>query len=823
MTPRRRLEKSLVLGLSVLGFLAGACVAPRRGAGQDAPKGGAGPAVDVLTAAPFDRMTLADGTVLLVEPVRPRPLPPYDAVKEARKKKARREVPPEGNIGLPGEKSKVKEAAGDDDEGVAGELVIHLTRGDTRDFKVKRSNIKSIDYFEDVLLAESERLVLARDFTRAFECALKVRARDPAWRGLDDQVNRLLFTEGNASLLGGDGERGLRLLGELFARKPDFPGLADKLATSYGARASRAFEIGLYALGRKILHDAEPLAPDHPTLREVRERFQVRARALAEAAGTKEGAVRLDALTEALRVWPTLKGADGAYREAFEAGPTLDVAVTDVARGAGPWVRSPADERVSRLLYLPVLARDDEEAMRGKADHQLATALTATDLGRRLVLQLRTDAPWSDGSRPVDSLDVARALTDAAEPSSPRFQARWADLLDRVEAPDPSHVEVRLTRPFLQPGAWLLGPVGPAHGGGDGRVATLDRGRELVVSGPFLWTADGPDRAELRAVSRPSTAPTGARARVRRIKEVRYPTIRQALGAFNRGEVTAVEHVPADRVAAVAANPDFKVGRYARPTLHRISLDGRTPALRNRNLRRGLSYAIDRRTLLEETLLRRPGNAANLVSDGPFPKGSHADAPDVKPLGYDPLLARMLVVAARKELGGAAIALTLAYPALPEAQAVVPRLVAGFKAAGVDVVATESPASELEADLRAGRRFDLAYRATRCDEPVVDAGPLIAPAYDAAPAADPLGSLASPRILQLLLQLERAPEWPTARGLAVQIDRECRDELPTLPLWQVEDHYAWRSRLKGPKAVTDQLYEGVASWEIEPWFAKDPW
>jgi len=81
----------------------------------------------------------------------------------------------------------------------------------------------------------------------------------------------------------------------------------------------------------------------------------------------------------------------------------------------------------------------------------------------------------------------------------------------------------------------------------------------------------------------------------------------------------------------------------------------------------------------------------------------------------------------------------------------------------------------------------------------------------------------SARILQLLLQLERAPEWPTAKGLAVAIDRECRDELPVLPLWQLEDHYAWRTRLKGPAEVADDLYPGIDSWEIAPWFARDPW
>ena len=134
----------------------------------------------------------------------------------------------------------------------------------------------------------------------------------------------------------------------------------------------------------------------------------------------------------------------------------------------------------------------------------------------------------------------------------------------------------------------------------------------------------------------------------------------------------------------------------------------------------------------------------------------------------------------------------------------------------------ERPEAELEAGLHAGRRFDLAYRSSRPAHPLHDAGTLLVPGYDAPPSADALSSAASARILQLLIQLDRAPETTSARTLAMQVDRESRDELPVLPLWQVEDHYAWRLQLKGPPEASEQLYQGIATWEIEPWFAKDP-
>jgi len=86
----------------------------------------------------------------------------------------------------------------------------------------------------------------------------------------------------------------------------------------------------------------------------------------------------------------------------------------------------------------------------------------------------------------------------------------------------------------------------------------------------------------------------------------------------------------------------------------------------------------------------------------------------------------MLVAAARKELGGTPIRLNFEYPAIPEVQRIVEKVAESFRAAGVEIATAEVLPSRLEAELRAGRRFDLAYRVMRCDEPVFDAGISIA-------------------------------------------------------------------------------------------------
>ena len=793
-------------------------------------------AAELLRSNPFDRITLIDGTVLIIEPVSPRPLPVYDPKQERERKRRSSEknsVATPIEIGADGEKGKAGAKDADDsqpDDDPRDQLKIHLVdglRNEARDFTVKRASIKKIEYFEDLLLEEADRLTLAREYARAFECCLRVQTRNPSWAGLDDHVNKVLFREGSQALIDGDDERGLRLLRELLGRKRDYPGLLDQIAGAYGKRIEKALRMGVYARGRRVLHELAEVEPQHVVVRTLRALFIGKAMDRMKEAEAASGPARLDALAAALRIWPTLDGAENRYVQAFAAEPTLDVGVTDVAAPLGPWVHSRADARLTRLLYRPVLAADDLDARKGKYPAQLAESIATSDLGRRMTIRIRPGVAWSDASRPVSAIDVAHSLIDRSDPHSPNYEARWADMLDRVEVKEETRVELRLNHVPRKMGGWLLGPVGPAHAGIDGRVASSVHERLLVSSGPYRCTLATDDRTELRLRDDHPASPAKETdkpvAHIRRIREIRLSSGSAAITALRRGDVTLLDHVSPDQLAALAEAPEIHVGRYAEPVVHLIALDGRNLLLRNRELRRGLSYAVDRHALLEDRILKHPPGDADLPADGPFPKGNYANASNVKPLGYDMLLAKMLVTAARKEIGGSPIKLNFEYPAIPEARAVVGQLAELFGIAGVEIVPLELPESRLETELRAGRRFDLAYRVVRCDDPILDAGTLLCPGYDAPPEANTLASATSPRILQLLLELERASEWQTALGLAIQIDRESRDELPVIPLWQLADHYAWRDRLKGPGKVADQLYQRLEEWEISPWFARDPW
>ena len=786
---------------------------------------------ELLSQIPFDDLILIDGAKFEIEPISPRPIPTPAPERAA---------PPPAQPTAPGAEPAVEVEDTD-------ELIIHLIDAEQRDFRVKRANIKDVVYWEDKLLSEGERLVVRNDFAKAFEYYLAVEARNPKWKGLSQHIDDLLFAEGAWTLAGNDRARALRLLQELQRRRPDYPELAPKLADAYAAEVQEAIDNETYAYGRGILHELTTLTPDAALARDLRTRFEQRAKVLSDRAGNVEGPAKLDRLTDSLRIWPDQPEVVTRYEQAFRETPTLEVGVLDVPRPVAPWITSPASARVTPLIYLPILRNESDEALLGDLPGQLADGFELGDLGRRIEIRHRDGIEWSDGSRAVSTIDLIRALSERAQERSPAYNARWASLLERIEESDADTVTLHLSRSPLSSARWLLPPVGPAHAAWDGRVSTPN-GRLPVGDGPYaLLEEDGTsitllarDReVEPEPESEPKPAPVTYSSsggyddlfvtprlpvpKIRRVREIRYNDATEAMSALQRGEITLLETVPPDRVEGLQANPEFSVGHYRQPTLHRLAVDGRNPLLKSRLLRRAITYAIDRKEILEEVVLRRPIDDFNRPMDGPFPIESYANDPDVRPFETSMLLAKSYVVGARHEMGQARIVLTLRYPARPDVRAAIPRIVEALTKAGIRIQTIELSESDLEAYLRAGKPFDLAYRATRIGEPVYDAGPLICPGFDAAPASLGIAALASPRILQLLLQLEQALEWGTARELVKQIDRECRDELPMIPLWQLRDHYAWRTRLSGPAEVTENLYDGIERWEIQPWYPRDPW
>ncbi len=218
MSWTRPISRAAAVVLTSAVVLTASVVAPRIGLGQGEA---VVPGRDLLRTPPFDRITLNDGTTLEIEPISPRPLPEYDSRLAQRVADRENTIPREGNILLPSQKEELAARKSRAEEAKkAADQIAELNvkpLNDPNVYKVKRTSIRSIEYFEDMLLAAGERLVAQRNFAKAFEHYLLIKNRAGDWKGLQEHVDRLLFEEASDALLKNDAEHGLRLLRELYA------------------------------------------------------------------------------------------------------------------------------------------------------------------------------------------------------------------------------------------------------------------------------------------------------------------------------------------------------------------------------------------------------------------------------------------------------------------------------------------------------------------------------------------------------------------------------------------------------------------------------
>ena len=168
---------------------------------------------------------------------------------------------------------------------------------------------------------------------------MRVKLRNPNWPGLDDHDQRTALRRGSAALIAGDNDRGLRLLRELLARKRDYPDCSINwprpIAAGYPGASS-------WASSPRGGDSPRPGSDGAGTPRGratcATDSWHRAGKRLKEGQA-REGFARLDSLVDALRIWPTLSEAERLYKPAFEAVPTLDVAVNNVPAPLGPWVQ----------------------------------------------------------------------------------------------------------------------------------------------------------------------------------------------------------------------------------------------------------------------------------------------------------------------------------------------------------------------------------------------------------------------------------------------------------------------------------------------------
>ncbi|MDX1582457.1 MAG: ABC transporter substrate-binding protein [Thermoanaerobaculia bacterium] len=284
------------------------------------------------------------------------------------------------------------------------------------------------------------------------------------------------------------------------------------------------------------------------------------------------------------------------------------------------------EKYVLSCLHDPLLSWNDSlELVPG-----LAESWDVEDAGRKFTFKLDPRANFSDGT-PVKASDVVFTLKKIVDPES--RSAQYAGLfsgldLSRTRAVDEKTVEVVFSIARASQIQAFNIPVLPEHVYGEGEFSEHDF--DVVGTGPYVLERRVPGQ-EIRLKRRDNywrKSPF--------IEEIVFRVIGDDTTAWNamrRGELDAMK-ISTDRWVEAKASPaasrimDFYV--FYELEYSFIAWNNRHPALSDRRVRRAMSMALDRQSLIESLYQ----GTARIIT-GPFTPDQPYYNAQVEPIQYD--------------------------------------------------------------------------------------------------------------------------------------------------------------------------------------------
>ena len=296
-------------------------------------------------------------------------------------------------------------------------------------------------------------------------------------------------------------------------------------------------------------------------------------------------------------------GLVSCSKDADRTRPTSELTVrVGVAQLA---INQPTEglRQISQLFSAEGLVRP---AVDGRLLPQIAESLTPSSDGRTLTVQLKPSVQFHDGS-PLDASTVAAALTDSLRSyMGPVFAE-----IDRIESTGQRQIAIHFKRSSVLLREALEAPLQKV-------------GQVPVSTGPY-------------SVVRGSTTDMESnksyylgRPLIDRISVENYPNVRAAWADLLRERIDVLYEVGPDAMDSMKDSKTASLFMITRPFQHVIVFN---PAARQltAKVRRALSYAIDRPTIVQQGL-----RSYGVPSEGPLWTKYWAVPPDMHGFTYDP-------------------------------------------------------------------------------------------------------------------------------------------------------------------------------------------
>ncbi len=412
----------------------------------------------------------------------------------------------------------------------------------------------------------------------------------------------------------------------------------------------------------------------------------------------------------------------------------------------------------------------------GVAQPLLATGWTLSPDGLTYRFRLRQGVKFQDGA-PFDAETVKFSLERAGAKTSTNSQKPRFAVIDSVQIIDPYTVDLHLKRRYsslLQVLGWgdavMVSPKSIAAdathpiGTGPFRFADWRRGDSVALErNPDYW---------------------GRPARLARVtfKFIADPTA--AVAALRAGDVDVFGGFPApEAVKALQADPRFtvRIGPSEAETI--VALNNRRAPLNDVRVRRALSYAVDRRAIIDKAMF---GYGQPIGSHYPPQNPGYVDLTGLYP--HDAAKARALLAQAGYPHG---FDLTLKLPPPSYARRAGEVVAAEMAEAGVRVHIENAEWAQWLAQVFGRHDFDMTIVAH-----------VESMDYDIYARDDYYFGYSNPRYKALLAQLDDSLD-PARRGAILgEMQRTLADDAANLFLFEYPSIGVWNSKVKALWAPT---------------------
>lgn len=599
-------------------------------------------------------------------------------------------------------------------------------------------------------------------------------------------------------------------------------------------------------LARERLRKLERQYPGSPAFQPLGDTLRGEAEGLLKAgraawANKNEPLARVY-LLKAQKTWPELPELRAFEIELDREHPTLHVGV----RGLLPRYFSPAwactenEHRAVDLLFESLVKLIPDEAGGFRYRPALSESRPkVVPLGRQF--ELPRDALWSN-KKTINSTDVDFSLRSLRNGWGVGRSRVWGDLLDACETRNPFRVTLRLKQGFLAPLALMTFKVLPSGQ----EVNTEEFAQHPITSGPFLLDlarqSDEFNRPCLFFKANPYYGLRPTKRDTPHIQEIRFYTYTDAVKELASGKLEGVKLDLVLDLTAEEAQTLEKQYEVPKPSpkvpnrrIYFLAINNRK--IPDARLRRALAFAIDRESLLTKHF--RVGLNAWFVPtwafaglnrhfragleelhrplNGPFPAGSWvckrkgSDPANKADLDlYDADRAKNLSVGVEKPAG-----LKLKYPqgqpALDEAMKELSEQVKSLTGVVLEPVACDP--YQLRKAVEQRHDYDVAYYHYDFPDESYWLAPLLGPP-SRVDGNKNIFNFANAKITNIVNEAECYRDFTMVREYQWTLHKMLRDEMPFIPLWQLDPLLAYRREVRPAALDAQRVFRNIEDWRL---------